>query len=67
MSAPDKNKFKRIILLVDFICLCGLGMLGTGLWWYDPKISMIIMGVIICVMAFFISASIAAEKRNSRG
>ena len=62
MNDSDKKKFKWISLFIDLTGICGLGMLGTGLWWYDPKISLIVMGLIMVFFAIVLSSIIAKEK-----
>ena len=36
---------------IDIILLCGLFILGAGLWLYDPRLSLCVVGAIVSVMA----------------
>lgn len=37
----------------DFVCMLGLGMLGTGLWWLSPAAGLIIPGAILTYISIF--------------
>lgn len=36
---------------IDIVLLCGLFILGMGLWLYDPRLSLCVVGAIVSVMA----------------
>jgi hypothetical protein len=38
---------------VDLILLIGLFLLGAGLWLYDPRIAMIVVGTIVSLLAIW--------------
>jgi len=36
--------------MADIVMVIGLGLMATGLWWFEPKIALIIIGTILWKM-----------------
>ncbi len=44
---------RRRSLLLNFTGLAGLGMIGAGLWLFDPALSLTVIGVIFFAVAVY--------------
>ena len=48
----------------DVICLVGLSLLGTGLWWVKPWLSLVIIGSILIVFSIIPDVAALRQKRR---
>ena len=48
----------------DVICLIGLCLLGTGLWWLEPWISLVTTGTILVILSIIPDIVVLKRKRR---
>ena len=44
------KKIASVFDLQDIFCFGGLSMIGVGLWHYDFRVSLVVVGVVLMVM-----------------
>lgn len=45
-----KLRFPALISLADGLVIGGLGLMGTGLWWWRPWVSLTVVGAVLCLL-----------------
>jgi len=48
----------------DIVCIIGLSLLGTGLWWLEPWISLVTTGTILVVLSIIPDIVVLKRKRR---
>lgn len=59
-AESSKLRFRDLLQVVDstdLMGVAGLGMLGTGLWWVWPPVSLIVCGVLLFAVAVLAARS----------
>jgi len=45
-----RQKILTLISLADGLIIGGLAMMGTGLWWWRPWVSLTVVGAVLCLL-----------------
>jgi len=53
---------KPDLALADFLIFLGLGSLGTGLWWFKPWVSLVVVGIVMLALGLIGSIKIKRSE-----